>query len=178
MIELEKTYLIKEIPHDLVTYPSKEIIDIYIPKEHPHPALRIRKNGNKFEITRKQVINEEDKGQLKEETILIPEEEFNALKKTEGKRVHKIRYYYNYNGRTAEIDVFLGPLKGLIVVDFEFDSVEEKNAFQIPDFCLADVTQEEFIAGGMLCGRSYEDIQEDLNRFGYKRLFDSNPPTH
>jgi len=62
-------------------------------------------------------------------------------------------------------------LKGLILVDFEFDKMEEKDSFDMPDFCLVDITQEVFIAGGMLCGKSYEDIEEYLKRFGYIKLF-------
>ena len=38
----------------------------------------------------------------------------------------------------------------------------------MPDFCLAEVTQEEFIAGGMLCGKSFEDIKDKLEKFGYR----------
>ena len=41
----------------------------------------------------------------------------------------------------------------------------------MPDFCLADVTQEKFIAGGMICGKSYEDIEKELKRFNYVKLF-------
>ena len=47
MIELEKTYLAKEIPQGLKDCNSKEIIDIYIPKSNAHPKIRIRKNGDK-----------------------------------------------------------------------------------------------------------------------------------
>ena len=41
----------------------------------------------------------------------------------------------------------------------------------IPNFCLAEVTQEEFTAGGMLCGKSYEEIEPRLRGFGYSKLF-------
>jgi hypothetical protein len=40
----------------------------------------------------------------------------------------------------------------------------------MPDFCLTDITREEFVAGGMLCGKKYEDIDNELKRFGYERL--------
>src|SRR3989338_5295798 len=150
MIELEKTYLAKYLP-DLKKCKSKEIIDIYLPKSAKHPVLRIRKNGDKFEMTKKQPIGE-DKTIQEEQTIILTKEEFQELSSLEGKRIHKIRFYFPYNGRTAEIDVFQGDLKGLVLVDFEFESEQEKQAFEKPDFCLVEVTQEEFIAGGMLCG--------------------------
>jgi len=70
----------------------------------------------------------------------------------------------------AEVDIFEGTLQGLVMIDFEFDSEENKHAFVIPDFCLADVTQEEWVAGGMLAGKSYEDIEKKLKRFGYQKI--------
>jgi len=169
MIELEKTYLAKEIPKGLEDCDSKEIIDIYIPKESRHPTIRIRKNGDKYEITKKEPI-ENDVSHQHEFTIPLTEKEFNELIKIGGKELHKIRYYHDYNGKTAEIDVFLDKLKGLVLIDFEFETMEEKNSFEMPDFCLIEITQEEFIAGGMVCGKSYEDIEEDLKRFNYKKL--------
>lgn len=35
---------------------------------------------------------------------------------------------------------------------------------------LAEVTQEKFVAGGILCGKSYEDIKDDFSKYGYKKL--------
>lgn len=171
MIELEKTYLVKKLPENLKDCKFKEIIDVYIPKSSDHPKLRLRKNGDKFEITKKEPVNNGDASHQEEQTIILTETEFNALNELEGKRIHKLRYYFDYNGRIAEVDVFQDLLKGLILVDFEFTSIEEKDRFEMPDFCLADVTQELFIAGGMICGKSYEDIEDDLDRFDYKKLF-------
>ena len=171
MKEIERTYLARKIPNGLKDCESREIIDIYIPKSAEHPVLRIRKNGNKYEITKKQPINEGDSSVQKEETIVLTEIEFNGLISIDGKKVRKIRYYYPFEGRTAEIDVFQDELKGLILVDVEFDSVSDKNSFGIPDFCLVDVTQEDFIAGGIICGKSYEDIAEKLDGYGYQKLY-------
>lgn len=167
MIELEKTYLAKFIPKELEN--EKEMIDTYIPKDKRHPILRIRKNGDKFEITKKYPV-EDDASKQKEHTIPLTKEEFEEVVKLDGKRVEKIRYDYYYNGKKAEIDVFQGKLKGLVLVDFEFDSEEEKENFEMPDFCLADVSNEEFLAGGMLCGKRYEDIEEGLKKYNYKKL--------
>lgn len=82
----------------------------------------------------------------------------------------KTRYYYERDGISYEIDVFKEDLSGLVLVDVEFPSVEDKASFKMPDFCLAEVTQEDFIAGGMLCGKKYQDIKEKLDNFGYKKL--------
>jgi CYTH domain-containing protein len=99
------------------------------------------------------------------------EVEFASFHTSKNTNTEKTRYCYTYQDLYAELDVFDGKLQGLVVVDFEFETEEDKNAFSMPDFCLADVTQELFIAGGMLAGKGYADIEEDLQRFGYKKLF-------
>jgi CYTH domain-containing protein len=170
MIERELTFLAKHLPEGLADCDFKEIIDIYIPKESRHPTVRIRKNGDKYEITKKEPIDESDTSEMQEDTVPLTEEEFKALSTVDGKKVRKLRYYYDHNGRTAEVDVFQDDLKGLIVVDFEFETSEEKSLFKMPDFCLSDITQEEFIAGGMVCGKCYEDLIEDLTKFNYEKI--------
>lgn len=170
MIELEKTYLVKYIPEDLKDSVFKEIIDVYIPKETEHPVIRIRKNGDRFEMTKKYPIHGNDSSCQQEETIILTEAEFNFLNQLTGKRVCKLRYCYNYNGRIAEFDIFQDLLEGLVLIDFEFETIEEKNSFEMPEFCLVEVTQEKFLAGGMICGKSYKDIKSNLEKFNYKRL--------
>jgi CYTH domain-containing protein len=167
-IELEKTYLAKELPKDLSKFPGKEIIDIYIPKESVHPDLRIRKKGEKYEITKKHP-KENDPSEMEEHTIKLTKEEFSVLSKVDSKKARKIRYDYLYEGIKAEIDVFQDDLAGLVLVDFEFDDIKKKNAFQKPDFCLADVTQDKIFAGGMICGKKYSDIKSHLDELGYTK---------
>ncbi|MCK5289740.1 MAG: hypothetical protein KAJ56_02240, partial [Candidatus Aenigmarchaeota archaeon] len=162
MIELEKTYLIKYIPSDLKECRSREIIDNYIPESSADPIIRLRKVDGKYEITKKEPVDENDPAHQIEQTIVLTEIEFNEFSKLGGRMLHKIRYLYPYNGRTAEIDVFQGALSGLVLVDFEFDDRAELDSFEMPDFCLADVTDDIFIAGFRLSGKCYEDIEDDL----------------
>ncbi len=170
MIELEKTYLVKYIPSGLEGCRSKEIIDIYIPGLSPHPTLRLRNIAGNFEITKKEPVDVNNPEYQVEQTIALNEIEFNEIAKLGGKRIHKTRYLYPCNGRTAEIDVFQGSLEGLVVVDFEFDNRADMDSFEMPDFCLADVTDDVFIAGFKLSGKRYESIEDDLAKLGYKKL--------
>ena len=82
----------------------------------------------------------------------------------------KDRYNISIEGKMAEIDVFTNELEGLVLMDFEFTTKEEKSAFEIPSMALADVTQEDFIAGGLLAGKTYNDIVSGLERFNYKKI--------
>ncbi len=169
-LELEKTYLAKYIPDNIKEYKHKEIIDIYIPESYEHPTLRIRKNADKYEMTKKVPLSNDDFSKQNEYTISLDKEEYKTLSTIKGKRVEKIRYYFEYQSNIAEIDIFQNNLLGLILVDFEFNTVEELEKFVIPDFCLIEVTQEEFLAGGKVCGKTYKDIEEELKRFKYKKL--------
>lgn len=168
MRELEKTFLAKYLP-DLQGSKSREVIDIYLPKSSEHPKLRIRKNGESFEITKK-TRSESDPAMANEETIEITEEEFEPLSGMDGKMLHKTRYFYDSDGTEAQIGVFQEGLSGLVLIDFEFADEAAMNAFKAPDFCLRDVTDERFLAGSLLCGKSYADIEDRLNALGYIRL--------
>jgi CYTH domain-containing protein len=168
-IELEKTYLIKKLPVDLENFPHKEIADMYIPAQSAHPALRLRKKGDKFEMTKKQPIGD-DFSEQEEHTIKLNKEEFDSLMQVAGKKVRKIRYDYVYEGNRAEVDIFKDDLEGLALVDFEFTDVKKKNAFKMPDFCLVDVTQDTIFAGGMLCGKKYSDIEAKLRELKYVKI--------
>ena len=74
------------------------------------------------------------------------------------------------NESDSKMEQLTGDLAGLVVIDFEFTTEAEKASFSMPDFCLADITQEKFIAGGVLAGKSYTDIESDLQRFSYQKL--------
>lgn len=169
-IEVEKTYLAKYLPENLQDCVFKEMEDIYLPKEAEHSRLRIRKNGELFVITKKEPIIGENASMHTEHTIKLTSDEFQVLSNIDGNKISKLRYYYPYQGMTAEIDIFSGKMAGLVLVDFEFSSQEEMEKFEMPDFCLADVTEEEFVAGGVICKYSFNSLEEKLEKFGYKSL--------
>lgn len=170
MEELERTYLAKELPENLFLFPAEKIVDVYLPLTSVHPVLRIRKRDDIYEVTKKRPISEGDASRQIEKTISLDKDEYKELITLQGKHIIKTRYYYKQNGVDFEIDVFQESLTGLVLVDVEFSSVEGRNNFVKPPFCLVDVTQENFIAGGMLCGKTYADIEDDLNRLGYRKL--------
>jgi len=168
--ELELTFLPRSLPAGVASSPFKEITDLYVPASSAHPGLRIRKAGERLEITKKRPVEEGDASRQLETTISLTEAEHLALSRANGKLVAKRRHYYQEGGRTYEVDVFLGDLSGLVLVEIEFRSAAEKTAFAAPGWCLADVTQEDFIAGGMLAGKRYADIESRLGTFGYKKI--------
>ncbi|HEX8389882.1 MAG TPA: hypothetical protein VF597_00485 [Candidatus Saccharimonadales bacterium] len=168
--EIETTYLATALPEGLEQAPSKVIVDTYFPGDSVHAKLRIRQKGETYTLTKKTLVNPDDASTQIEENIELTADEYAALRQGNGKTVAKIRYEMQIGPHTAEVDVFTGDLKGLVLVDFEFETVEARDAFIKPDFCGPDVTQEDFIAGGVLAGKSLSDIEADLARYDYTAL--------
>lgn len=169
-MEYELTYLAKRVPEEVQGVKGEYICDIYVPDTVSHSHLRLRQRGDMYVITKKVPVDDADSSEQTEETIPLEKEEYEALATCSKKVVAKRRYKVVIEGRMAEVDVFEEQLSGLVEIDFEFDSSAEKAAFIVPDVCLADVTQEEAFAGGYLAGRSYEDIEPVLDKYGYKKL--------
>ncbi len=168
-IEREYTFLVDKLPADLTDFPSKIIADNYIPESSDHPVIRIRKNGDKCEITKKHPVDttdgtDGDSSKQVEHTIPLTEEEYAALNSLPGKPFRKRRFYYVHNDVPCELDVYLDALAGLVTVDFEFVDDAAQQTFQTPDWVGGDVSQELTIAGGMLAGKSYADIADDLKQ--------------
>ena len=169
-IEYEVRYLAKYLPQGLKEVDFLTIHDVYFPASVVHPDLRLRQKGDKYEITKKSMLQPDDRSSLQEINIELTTEEFNALSKASGKEIVKVRYKYPYNGRTAEINVFEEKLKGLVMVEFEFPNKKELDKFEMPEFCLADVTQVETFAGGILAGKSFSDLAGSLKSYGYSEI--------
>lgn len=167
-IELEKTYLVKSLPVEIEAARKTDLLDIYLPKNVEHPFLRIRKRGDKFFITKKVPLKENVFSEFSEETIPLSKEEYDELSQIAGKRLHKIRHTWKVGEITVDLDIFQDDLAGLVIVDFEFKDVNAKEEFVAPDWCLYDVTQAEFIAGGLLAGKKYSDIKSELAKYNYR----------
>lgn len=171
VIEQELTFLVKALPKEIQGTKPIEMVDMYIPKTGiSHPVLRLRKQGDSYEITKKYPIDMTDVSTQYEHTIQLNKLEYNALKKAGGRLIEKHRYQVYINGYQAEVDVFKGKLEGLVLIDFEFATVDEKNAFLPPSVCLKNVTQEVWLAGGYLAGKAYKDIAANLEKHGYEPI--------
>lgn len=169
-LELERTYLVKKMPGKVTGIKPVEIKDIYFPPEDSHPVLRLRKRGERYEMTKKTCLHGSDSSEQQEDTIKLTAAEFNALANAPGKQLSKQRYTYHEGNVTVDIDVFLGDLTGLVLVDFEFASVADKNSFVPPDWCLAEVTQDAAIAGGKLAGKHYAEIEDVIAKYQYAKI--------
>ena len=96
-LELELTYLAKEIPNEIQNIQPTRIIDLYIPDTVEHAHLRLRQKGEKYEITKKTPVKQGDSSEQIEQTIPLTKEEFEALATCSQKKVVKDRYKIKIN---------------------------------------------------------------------------------
>lgn len=139
-MEIEKKYLVKELPAQLEAFPHKTLTQSYISRE---PVIRLRKieQGHKADY----VLTVKGKGLSVRQEFELPltEEEYERLlPKTEGRVLSKVRYQIPLEqGYTAELDQFQGELAGLTLVEVEFPTEEAMAAFTAPDWFGEDVSQ-------------------------------------
>lgn len=170
-LELERTFLARYIPAQIGGARWEEIIDTYIPESADHATLRLRKRGDLYELTKKEPTNGDDSSRQTEHTVPLSRAEYDIFKPLSNKTLTKRRYYTSFYGRSAEVDIFLGDLEGLVMIDFEFESAEAMQAFQPPEACLAEVTQDAVSAGGKLAGKHYTDLDYELGQYHYQPLY-------
>lgn len=137
-MEIERKYLIDNIPFDVTSYPCREIEQAYLNTE---PVLRIRKDNDDYVLTYK------SKGLMAREEYNLPLDEKSYLhlrEKTDGRIITKKRYMIplsqDCKELTIELDIFEGELAPLILAEVEFPDLETAEHFSPPDWFGRDVT--------------------------------------
>ena len=134
-MEIERKYLIDQLPADLASYPCKVIEQGYLCTE---PVVRIRRSNDKYTLTYK------GSGLMVREEYNLPltAESFAHLKhKIDGRLITKRRYLIPLADKyTIELDVFEGGLAPLKLAEVEFETEEEANSFIPPEWFGEDVT--------------------------------------
>ena len=136
-MEIERKYLIHNLPDQYKTYPCKEIEQGYLCTS---PVGRIRKSDDEYSLTYKGfglMIREEY-------NLPLTKEAYEHLRpKTDGILIRKMRYYIPYGSQyVIELDLFLDALAPLVLAEVEFPTKEEADRFVAPDWFGEDVTFE------------------------------------
>ena len=134
-MEIERKYLVKQTPENLDKYEQKRISQGYL---CTNPVVRIRRSNEEYFLTYK------SRGLMAREEHEMPlaAEAFeHMLPKIDGILIDKIRYMIPLDEKhVAELDIFQGTLAPLRLVEVEFESIEEANAFVPPEWFGDDVT--------------------------------------
>lgn len=134
-MEIERKFLVKEIPAGLTDYPCLQIEQGYL---NTDPVVRIRRSNDTYTLTYK------GKGLMMREEYNLPlnRTAFCHLKeKIDGLLIQKRRYLLPYQDKyTIELDIFEGSHAPLVLAEVEFETEEEANAFIPPEWFGEDVT--------------------------------------
>lgn len=160
-IERERRFLLERFPADAKVHRTRYIRDYYI----EGTTLRLREqrddnDGPLFKLTQKIPAPDSGAQQGWITSLYLKEEEFRLLLQLPSAKLDKIRYSVPPFG----IDVFEGPLQGLILAEAEFDSASSADALKLPAFIQREVTADPRFAGGELVRTSSEGLRQLLDR--------------
>ena len=161
--EIERKWLVRaeDIPYNLEEGDKYDIYQTYI---NFSPEIRVRNiNNGEFYVMTVKTDDPAFKGLRRtEQEYFITEEEYaDLMAKNAAQTIHKTRYSFRReNGRTIEFDIFHDQLDGLAYMEIEFPSTEEADAYETPDFVVADITRDLDYKNGHLA------------RFGIPESFD------
>jgi adenylate cyclase len=172
--EVERAFLPSNFPEGLRGVLPTELVDIYLsPADDLLRKLRLRQqNSVEHELSKKVIRDPRELSVQDEYTIPLTSDEFALFGLLGGRALVKDRYVLgSATGPNAEVDIFKGPLRGLVLVEFEFPNEAARDTFAPPDYCAVEVTQEDFISGAYLAGHRYEEIEPELKRLGYQPMY-------
>jgi CYTH domain-containing protein len=134
--EIERKFRVARLPTDLVEGTS--LRQAYVAVEGD-VEVRVRSDGTHHALTVKGGA-----GLVRDEVeVAIDATAFADLWRVAGTRhLEKTRHRVDLNGLTAELDLYAGALAGLAVVEVEFASRQEAEAFDPPDWFGAELTGE------------------------------------
>ncbi len=149
-MEIERKYLVRDLPDDLEQYEHYEIEQAYLCTS---PTLRIRKMGEKYILTVKEPLQTSSTAIYnREEEFTLSEQTYNYLmSKCDIGRVGKTRYRIDlrrqtgdgaYEGLIAELDIFHGRHRGLMLVEVEFPNTYTASNFVPPSWFGEDVSSD------------------------------------
>ena len=161
-IERERRFLVDQFPRDGNVVRIRHITDRYI----EGTSLRLREQDDSrasvFKLTQKIPARASGAQQGFITTMYLTQDEFSLLAQIPAKKLSKTRYSIPPFG----IDVFEGPLQGLILAEAEFDSAVAADALPIPSFVVGEVSTDDRFTGARLAGSSRQDIETWLLEYG------------
>jgi adenylate cyclase len=140
LVEIERKFLVPELPPGLERWPATRIEQGYLAIGDDGTEVRIRRRNGDAVLT---VKGGEGRSRTEEE-FAIDDGRFARLwPLTEGRRLEKTRHVIAASdGLNIEVDVYLGGLTGLSVAEVEFDTEAAADAFAPPAWFGREVTDD------------------------------------
>ncbi len=139
MLEIERKFLVRNVPYDLFSLSSVRISQGYLAVGNLE-EIRLRRREDQIFLTVKQG---QGLSRIEAEVALDIQQFTTLWPLTRDRRIEKIRYSIPFQNKTIELDVFKGGLEGLRLAEVEFESEEAAKKLQPPEWFGKEVTADE-----------------------------------
>jgi hypothetical protein len=160
-VERERRFLLDALPPEAAGGDWEQFDDLYF----PGTTLRLRRVTGPDGAVRERKLNQKlpaPDGAPHARVITsvyLDEADFALLARLPGGApLAKRRHRLAWEGRGLGVDVFLGPLTGLVLAEVELDSEAALHAFAPPPFARREVTEDALFTGGSLATGDPEAI--------------------
>lgn len=161
-VEWERRFLLRDFPRELEVTQVRLILDRYIEGTRLRLRRIIEYDGNDvFKLTQKLPSEKPGARQGLITTLYLSRDEFEVFAKLPAKTLSKLRHSVPPFG----VDVFEGPLQGVILAEAEFPSEEEAASLVLPSFIVGEVTADPRFTGGSLATATRDDLQRWLSEY-------------
>jgi len=167
LVERERRFLLRDLPEGLTRASEHvQIWDNYI----TGTRLRLRQirvpatKERRWKLTQKYAPAPPDFSRAVITNMYLSAQEYEVFSVFAGNEIRKNRYPFEHEGRKYGIDVFLGPLWGLVLAETSFETDEEMDQLTMPPFAVAEVSRDEMFTGGKLAYLTIEDLQAHLSK--------------
>ncbi len=165
-MEIERKYLVKDLPFNLDEYPCYAMEQAYI---FTNPVIRVRRKSTitvSKDYVDTYILTVKSSGMLSRQEFELELEKDaydNLIKKAEGNIISKKRYLLPLDANlTLELDIFDGVFNGLVIGEIEFPDEETSKKYNPPEYLFREVTFDSRFHNSTLSSMSPDDISDLL----------------
>jgi len=163
--EIERRYLLRPVRIEKLCRALKsgcrkeKISQYYLPAKKSAQRVRYRHTDSGCYRT---VKSGNGMVRLEEEQIIPETEYFRHKKELTGQEIVKTRYRFEYESREYELDRFENQLKGLWILEIEFDDMQDAQRFALPDIfadlTIGEITEDARFNNSALCSLKFSSM--------------------
>lgn len=168
-IERERRFLLATLPPQIDPVAGyQQLDDLYL----DGTRLRLRSVRSPAGVVIERKLNQKQQAPTGDAahriitSVYLDAAEYAALAALPGLPLAKRRYAHLHEGRAFGIDVFGGPLTGLLLAEIELDSEAELRALPLPAFAHCEVTELPLFTGGSLVREPERALREARRLLG------------
>lgn len=141
--EIERKFIVSEIPKDIIPFEKKYVFQNYLSvkdKEEIRIRMQVEDGIKKYDITYKNgsgMVRDESKFRIGESIY------YDLSEKIKEKPVKKYRQFYQINSQQIMVDTYLETKEPLIIAEIEFESEEDAEKFNPPNWFIKEVTYDD-----------------------------------